>query len=114
MIANNKVEKFVYMFTQQDEVMSELLKYANTNPPPSDSLAVLATERYLRALNDIFERTLLGKKTRIFRVDGAGMQRLNKGFVYFKECAEELIKNDKFQTGMDSKQFIAWQVRKNC
>ena len=112
MIANNKVEKFVYMFTQQDEVMSELLEYANTNPPPSDSLAVLATERYLRALNGIFERTLLGKKTRIFRVDGAGMQRLNKGFVYFKEWAE-LIKNDKFQTGVYSKQFIAWQVCKN-
>ena len=39
-----------------------------TDPPPQDSLEVLATEDYLRALNDVFESTLLGKKIRIFQL----------------------------------------------
>ena len=52
---------------QQDEVMSELPEYAKMDPSPEDSCEVLATESYLRALNNIFERTLLGKKTRIFQ-----------------------------------------------
>ena len=86
------------------------MEYAKTDPPPHDSLEVLATEGYLRALNNIFERTLLGKKTRIFQVGGTGLQRLEKGFSYFQEWVLELLDNGVFDTGVDSKYFIAWQV----
>ena len=91
--------------------MSDLLEYAKMDPPPEDSCEVLATESYLRALNNIFERTLLGKKTRIFQPDGSSMQRLEKGFSYFLEWADELVINGEFESGVDSKKFIAWQVR---
>lgn len=39
------------------------------------------------------------------------MQRLEKGFSYFLEWADELVINGKFESGVDSKKFIAWQVR---
>ena len=91
--------------------MSELLEYAKMDPPPEDSHEVLATESYLRALNNIFERTLLGKKTRIFQPDGSSMQRLENGFSYFLEWADELVVNGEFESGVDSKKFIACQVR---
>jgi hypothetical protein len=90
--------------------MSELLEYAKMHPPPEDSHEVLATESYLRALNNIFERTLLGKKTRIFQPDGSSMQRLEKGFSYFREWADELVEKGEFDSGVESKKFIAWQV----
>lgn len=93
--------------------MSELLEYTKTDPPPQDSLEVLATEGYLRALNNIFERTLLGKKTRIFQPDGTGMLRLDKGFSYFQDWAQEIVDGGVFESGVDSKQFIAWQVCDN-
>ena len=90
--------------------MSELLEYAKAQPPPQDSLEVLATEGYLRALNNIFERTLLGRKTRIFQSDGTSMQRLDKGFSYFQEWAKELVEGGVLNNSVDSTQFIAWQV----
>ena len=89
------------------------MEYAKTDPPPKDSLEVLATEGYLRALNNIFEKTLLGKKTRIFQPDGTGMLRLDKGFSYFREWAQELVDSGAFVSGVDSRQFIAWQVCDN-
>ena len=78
------------------------MEYAKTDPPSQDSLEVLAAEGYLRALNNIFERTLLGKKTRIFQQDGTGMQRLDKGFSYFREWAQELVDIGVFESGVDS------------
>ena len=65
---------------------------------------------YLKALNNIFERTLLGRKTRVFKPDGLSIQRLNQGFSFFEEWAEELVVNGSFECGVDSKEFISWQV----
>lgn len=104
------VHVLMYMYLQQDEVMSELLEHANMDPPPEDGREALATESYLRALNNMFERTLLGKKTRIFQSDGTGMQRLEKGFSYFQQWADELVESGEFESGVDSRKFIAWQV----
>lgn len=95
---------------QQDEVLSELLEYANTDPPPQDNQQVLATVQYLSALNKIFEKTLLGRKTKIFDPHGSGIQRLNEGFSYFEEWAEELDENGCFDDGVECKSFISWQV----
>ena len=67
----------MYVYIQQDEVRSELLEYANMHPTPEDCLEVIATEKYLAALNNIFEKTLLGRKTRIFQPDGTSIQRLD-------------------------------------
>ena len=89
------------------------MEYAKTDPPPHDSLGVLATEAYLRALNNIFERTLLGRKSSIFQPDGSSMQRLDQGFSYFQEWAQEHVDGGAFESGVDSKQFITWQVRVN-
>ena len=87
-----------------------MLEYANTHPTPEDHLEVIATEKYLAALNNIFEKTLLGRKTRIFQPDGISIQRLDQGFSYFEEWAEELYVGGSFSGGVDCKGFIAWQV----
>lgn len=72
---------------------------------------MLATAKYLNALNSLFERTLLGSKTRFFHAEGTGIQRLDEGFQYFRDWAEELVSSGEFGDGVESKKFIAWQVR---
>ena len=47
------------LILQQDEVISELLEFA-TNCIGPEHPEVLTTAQYLVALNNIFERTLLG------------------------------------------------------
>ena len=91
-------------------MLSELLEYANTDPPPQDQQQVLATEQYLAALNKIFEKTLLGTKTKIFNPQGLAIQRLNEGFSYFEEWAEKLDSDGCFEDVVDCKSFISWQV----
>ena len=59
------------------------MEYATTNPPTKDHLQVLATVKYLSALNNIFKKTLLSKKTRIFYAEGRSIQQLDEGFAYF-------------------------------
>ena len=81
------------------------MEYATTNPPPKDHLQVLATVKYLSAL-----KTLLGKKTRIFYAEGRSIQRLDEGFAYFRGWADKLVNSGSFSGGVDSKDFIAWQV----
>ena len=76
----------------------------------SERSEVMACAKYLSSLNDIFERTLLGRKTRFFQFDGTGMQRLEDGFSYFKEWAYELKKSGEFDSGVESKVFLSWQV----
>ena len=98
-------------FIQQNEVISELREYAgSSHASPVDQLMVQATVEYLSALNNIFERTILGQKTRIFQPDGSGIKRLDQGFSYFEEWAEELVKAGSFECGVECKDFISWQV----
>ena len=78
--------------------------------PPKDHLQVLATVKYPSALNNIFEKTLLGRKTRIFCAKGRSIQRLDEGFAYFREWADGLVKCGSFNGGVDSNDFIALQV----
>ena len=84
------------MSLQQDEVISELLENASSSTGPECS-AVLAT-RYLVtvALNIIFEHTLLGSKTLFLHAQGTGIQRLNDGFQYFWDWAQELVASGEF------------------
>ena len=104
----NKIMYSYCAIIQQDEVISELREYASSSlAPPED---VNATVSYLSALNSIFERTILGRKTRIFKPDGLGIQRLNQGFSYFEEWAEELVKAGRFECGVECKDFLSWQV----
>lgn len=65
---------------------------------------MLATAKYLNALNSLFERTLLGSKTRFFHAEGTGIQRLDEGFQYFRDWAEELVSSGD---GVECKKFIA-------
>ena len=38
------------------------------------------------------------------------MQRLQKGFSYFADWGQEIFKNGGFDSGVDNKHFISWQV----
>ncbi len=60
------ISVYRYLHIQQDEVISELREYAAANPLCQERAEVLATVKYLSALN-IFERTVLGTKTRFFK-----------------------------------------------
>ena len=91
---------------QQDEVISELIEHARSSSSSED----FTCARYLSALNDIFERTILGKKTRIFKPNGSGMQRLDDGFMFFEEWCLELKQLGEFNSGVESKLFLSWQV----
>ncbi len=90
-------------------MISELLEHVTTSQDPERS-EVLEVVKYLSALNSIFEKTLLGSKTRIFDPEGTGIQRLEEGFDYFREWAKELVDFREFEDGVESKKFIAWQV----
>lgn len=94
------------MHMQQDEVISELTEHAMSTSASKD----FASAKYLTALNDIFERTILGNKTRIFQPGGYAMQRLEDGFSYFKEWSLELKTLGCFDNGVECKLFLSWQV----
>ena len=59
------------------------------------------TISYLSDLNNLFERSIIEKKVRVFNVNGTTMQRMSEGFNFFADWARE---ND------DNKSLLAWQV----
>lgn len=62
-------------------------------------------------MGDIFERTLLGTKVRVFNAEGTAIQRLSEGFAYFEEWTEELIDSGVFDNGVSTELFLSWQVQ---
>jgi len=86
------------------------MEHTTTLPVGPERAEVLAVAGYLSALNSIFERTLLGKKVRVFTAEGTSMQRLEEGFQFFTEWAEELVSSGAFDSGVESELFLAWQV----
>ena len=60
--------------------MAELKEYACCEDIPTDAASVELTISYLSALNNLFERSIIGKKVRVFTVNGTTMQRMSEGF----------------------------------
>lgn len=88
-------------------MISELTEHARSSSSSEDFMCA----KYLSSLNDIFERTLLGKKTRIFNIDGYGMQRMEDGFAFFEAWCKHLKQGGEFSNGaVESKVFLSWQV----
>ena len=50
---------------------------------------------YLQALNNLFELALLGNHVRIFKLEGTTLQRMEKGFNFFKKWCEDAISQGK-------------------
>ena len=81
---------------------------------------------YLQALNNVFELALLGNHVRIFKLEGTTLQRMEKGFNFFKKWCEDAISQVRFlyfvihlsiwstvgafKDGVNDKWFISWQV----
>ena len=86
------------------------MEYASSCESGSVRAEVLATVKYLSALNSIFEQTLLGSSVCVFDSSGTTIQRLDEGFEYFEEWAAELIDSGVFDEGVSSEQFLSWQV----
>ena len=93
----------IILSLQQDEVLAELKEYARSDPKPQDAQEVELVISYLEALNNIFERSILGNKVRVFDANGTTLQRM-EGFTFFSKWAKE-NKDDE-----DRKSFLAWQV----
>ena len=60
-----------------------------------DSASVRTVVKYLKALNSLFELSLLGKYVRIFKTNGNTLQRMEDGFKFFKTWCEDAIENGK-------------------
>ena len=93
-------------FFQQDEVLAELREYARSDPKPEDAPTVELVIAYLEALNKLFERSLLGRKVRVFNAKGTTIQRMEEGFEFFANWAKEKIDTDD----EDKNSFLSWQV----
>jgi hypothetical protein len=84
--------------------LAELKEYARCEQIPADAASVELTISYLSALNNLFERSIIGKKVRVFDVNGRTIQRMGEGFNFFADWAKENHEGD------DKKSFLAWQV----
>ena len=69
--------------------MSELKEHAHCHP--GDDAAVKMVIKYLQALNNMFERGILGNKVRVFDVNGSTIQRMENGFNFFSQWMDELV-----------------------
>ncbi len=85
-------------------MLAELKEYARAIEKPSDSDAVELAISYLEALNKIFEKSIIGKHVRVFSPKGFTIQRMEDGFQFFVDWANQNRKNK------DKKSFLAWQV----
>jgi hypothetical protein len=56
---------------------------------PVDAASVELTIPYLSALNNLFERSILGKRVRVFDVNGTTIQRMREGFDFFDKWAKD-------------------------
>ena len=92
------------VYLQQDEVLAGLKEYVCGIPVPRDAPKVELTIRYLTALNNLFERSLLGKHVRVFEVQGSTIQRMQSGYQFFVDWAKKQEPNG------DPSKFLAWQV----
>ncbi len=90
---------------QQDEVLAELREYARTCPVPNDAPTVELVICYLTALNNLFEKSILGKHVRIYTAQGTAIQRMESAYQFFVDWAKEHESNDNPPSN-----FIAWQV----
>ncbi len=82
-------------------MLAELCEYARTHPKPKYAPSVEVIIEYLQALNKLFERSILGRKVRVFASGGTTMCRMAEGFNFFAKWAKE---------SEDKKSFLAWQV----
>ena len=71
-------------------------------PTPEDAESVKLVIAYLQALNNIFEKSILGKRVRVFSAEGTTIKRIDEGFQFFDTWAKE-IEDDK-------RSFLSWQV----
>lgn len=74
-------------------------------PIPEDAESVKLVIAYLQALNNIFEKSILGKRVRVFSAEGTTMKRIDEGFQFFDTWAKEIEDNDE-----DKRSFLSWQV----
>ncbi len=86
-------------------MLAELREYARSIPTPENAPNVELVIAYLSALNNFFERSLLGNKVRVFDSHGSTIQRMEGGFKFFVDWADE----QRFFED-DTKKFLAWQV----
>ena len=63
------------------------------------------TITYVEALTGLFEKSILGRKVRIFDPNGSTISRMEQSFAFIAEWASEMSSDD-----VDSRQFLLWQV----
>lgn len=71
--------------------MGELHWYINQEPPPVDAGTATETLEYLEACNLLFERGFLSHD-RVRSMSADVIQNINKGFSYFIEWLDSLLK----------------------
>ena len=76
---------------QQEKVLAELESHANPDigDPPEEAGEVMATHRYLRACNHLFEQGFLSHQ-KIQDMESEVIQNITKGFEFFKSWCNQL------------------------
>lgn len=89
-------------------MLAELREHARQQPPPEDASSVELVIDYLSSLNNLFERSLLGRHVRIFDPHGSTIQRIDSGYHFFVQWACKQYPNG------DPTKFLSWQVNIIC
>ena len=86
-------------------MLAELREHARQQPPADDDSSVELVIDYLSSLNNLFERSILGRHVRIFDPHGSTSQRMDCGYQFFMQWACKQYPNG------DAEKFLAWEVK---
>ena len=87
-------------------MLAELREYARRHPVPENAPTVELVINYLSALNNVFESSLLGNRVRVFDAHGSTIQRMEGGFKFFIEWADEQCPEVSRLAGMDTLTYL--------
>ena len=84
----------LFFWLQQEQVLGELVHYANQDPAPHDANATCETLAYLEACNLLFEQGFLSHD-RIRGTNSDVIKNINRGYEYFSKWLDSILKKGK-------------------
>ena len=115
----------VILITTARHVLSELYKYCNHTPAPSDTASVQLSLKYLEACNKLFENGFLSH-SKIVSIQSPVLQSIQEGYSYFTSWHSNLSASGRQaflrilliilpSTGplkLQDPRFLSWQSKK--
>ena len=83
---------FIYLFLQQEQVLSELRTYSQSVP---EAKSTAITLEYLQACNNLFERGFLSHKP-VAAMDCDTLADIAKGLLFFQRWLDDIYTRSKY------------------